>query len=76
MIRINIANKDIPDSERLTGKAHMVTLIKDQDVTLNVDQNTKFTRIEEAYWQMLPYCKSFRVTSENLGMAFMFEVAK
>jgi len=75
-VMINIAAKDVPDSVRLTGKAHMVTVIKDKDVILNVDGGVIFSRIQEAFWHTLPYCKSFKVTSEDLGVAFLVETAR
>ncbi len=70
LVMINIAKQDIPESIRLTGKAHMVTAIQGNDVILHCDANTKVERIENAYWQMMPYCESFRWTTSDLGACF------
>lgn len=73
VVMINIAKKDVPDSVRVTGKAHFALIVTDNDVILNVDGDTMFERIQECYWQSLPYCKSFKATSEDLGIAFLME---
>jgi len=75
-VMINIASKDVPDSVRVTGMADFILTIQDNDVILNVDGNTKFERIQDCYWNSLAYCKSFKVTSEDLGIAFLMETKR
>ena len=75
-VMINIAKKDVPDSVRVTGKADFILTIQGNDVILNVDGNTKFERIQDCYWNALVYCKSFKVTSEDLGIAFLIEAKR
>ena len=74
-ITINTAKKDLEGSVRVTGKAQMISVIKGNDITVNMDKDS-WHKLEDIYWQMLAFVKTIRFTSEDLGNAWLVEVGK